>query len=161
MGFFLWVQDSALGTWIRESDWAIFAILIAHTLSMAFLAGTGFTVVLRALGIAPNISFALLTRFAPVMTIGLIVAILSGVLLVIGYPAKALTNPLFYVKLGMLVVAWRVSQALLRRFAAVDPSDSSVATKTKAIAIASLVLWLAVIIAGKFLAYTNTLLLVY
>ena len=161
MGFFIWVQDSVLGTWIRESDWAIFAILIAHTLSMAFLAGAALLVVLRALGIAPTASLALFVRFAPVMIIGLVVAILSGVLLVIGYPAKALTNPFFYVKLTMLVIAWRMTQTLLRRFVAADPGGSSVATKTKALAIASAVSWFAVITVGKFLAYTNTLLLVY
>jgi hypothetical protein len=160
MEFFLWIQDSALGTWIRESDWAIFAILIIHTLSMAFLAGTAFTVVLRALGIAPNVSPALLVRFAPVMAIGLVVAILSGVLLVIGYPAKALTNPLFYVKLLLLVIAWRVTQSLLRRFVAA-PLNTAAVNGAKAMAIASLVLWLTVIVAGKFLAYTNTMLLVY
>jgi uncharacterized membrane-anchored protein len=61
----------------------------------------------------------------------------------------------------MLVVAWRVTQVLLRRFLDVDPSDRSLATKTKTTAVAALVLWVAVIIAGKFLAYTNTELLVY
>jgi hypothetical protein len=158
MVFLIWIQDAAFSTWIRESDWAIFAILIVHTLGMAFLAGTGITVVIRVLGVAPGVPIMLLARLMPVMAIGLVTAILSGILLVLGYPAKALTNPLFYIKLTMLVAAWVVSRSLFRQFVA---AADVVSAKTKRLAVGSLLLWLFVIVAGKFLAYTNTLLLVY
>jgi hypothetical protein len=151
MAFLIWLQDSAFSTWLRESDWAIFAVLILHTIGMAFLTGAGIVVALRMLGIAPQVPLPLLPRFTPVMMIGLIVAILSGVLLVMSYPAKALTNPLFYIKLLVLVAAVFATRALLAK-----GSSSS-----KRLAFLSIALWVIAIIAGKFLAYTNTLLLVY
>jgi hypothetical protein len=162
MSFLAWLQDTAFSTWIRESDWAIFAFLILHTLGMAFLTGTALTVVLRVHGIAPGIPLSLLSRFVPVMFYGLIVAILSGILLVIGYPAKALTNPLFYVKLTMLVAAWWMIRTLLTRVTDNSRQQADqIPSAAKRLAILSLLLWLAVIVSGKLLAYTHTMLLVY
>jgi hypothetical protein len=161
MGFLTWLQDTVFSTWIRESDWAIFAFLIVHTLGMAFLTGTGITVALRVLGIAPRVPASLLVRFVPVMVIGLFAAVLSGLLLVIGYPAKALTNPLFYVKLAMLVAGWLLTRALLQRVADGQCVIGDVSSTTKVLAILSILLWPAVIASGKLLAYTHSMLLVY
>jgi hypothetical protein len=151
MAFLIWLQDSAFSIWLRESDWAIFAVLISHTVGMAFVAGVGIVIALRILGVAAQVPLSLLSRFAPVMKIGLSTAILSGVLLVMSYPAKALTNPLFYIKLLVLVVAVLTTRALLAK-------GTSLAKK---LALLSIALWVVAIAAGKFLAYTNTMLLVY
>jgi hypothetical protein len=153
------IQDSAFGTWIRESDWAIFAFLIIHTISMGFLIGTAFAIHLRVLGAANSLSPALLTRFLPVMRIAIVVAICSGILLVTGYPAKALTNPLFYVKLIVLVVAILLTFSLARRLPAAI--DTRLPATMKILAFVGMVLWTAGLTAGKFLAYTNKVLLLY
>jgi hypothetical protein len=161
MGFLAWLQDTVFSTWIRESDWAIFAFLIVHTLGMAFLTGTGITVALRVLGVASRVPTSLLARFVPVMLFGLLAAVLTGFLLVIGYPAKALTNPLFFVKLAMLVAAWLLTRALLQRVADGRSVSDAVSGTAKVLAISSMLLWLAVIASGKLLAYTHSMLLVY
>lgn len=148
MPFLLWLQDLAFSTWIRESDWAIFAFLIVHTLAMGALAGTGMLLALRTLGIAAAIPQAALTPLFPIMRWAVAIAIVSGLLLVCGYPAKALTNPLFYVKLLLIVFAW----ALTRK---------GLALQRRELAVAALILWPCAIAAGKFLAYTNKMLLVY
>jgi hypothetical protein len=162
MALLVWIQDTAFSTWIRESDWAIFALLIVHTIGMAAVTGTGIFIALRILGVAPQLSLSLLTRFIPVMVLGLIAAILSGVVLVVSYPAKALTNPLFYLKLTILVTAWLVTRTLFRRVIVDSRFDSGpVFGWASKLAAVSLVLWIIGIAAGKFLAYTNTMLLVY
>jgi hypothetical protein len=148
MPFLLWLQDLAFSTWIRESDWAIFAFLIVHTLAMGALAGTGMLLALRTLGIAVAIPQSTLTTLFPVMRWGVAIAIVSGLLLVCGYPAKALTNPLFYAKLSLIVVAWVMTH-------------KAYALQRRELAIAALILWPCAIAAGKFLAYTNKMLLVY
>ncbi len=162
MAFLLWLQDSAFSTWTRESDWALFAFLIVHTIGMGFLVGTGIAVDLRLLGIAPRVPLPALTRFMPIIGYGLIAAIASGILLVISYPAKALTNPLFYIKLAVLTTALLLTRALVRRVS-VDACLDSVAppTRSRVIAIVCLFLWIGGLTAGKFLAYTNKMLLVY
>jgi hypothetical protein len=144
-----WVQDSGFATWVRESSWAIFAALIVHTLSMGLLVGTGLAISARVLGAARRVPLAALHRLLPVMGWALPLVVLSGLVLVIGYPAKALTNPLFYAKLLMLLAAgwltWRIARA--------EPRKSAAAL--------ALLLWVAGVTAGRFLAYTHKMLLVY
>ncbi len=161
MEFLVWIQDSAFSTWIRESDWALFAFLIVHTISMGFLVGAGIAMDLRILGIAPRVPLALFARLVPVVECGLILAICSGVLLVVGYPAKAITNPIFYLKLALVTASLLLMRALVRFFA--NPrSDADVApNRIKALATLGLLLWFSAVTAGKFLPYTHKVLLVY
>ena len=142
------VQDSGFATWMRESSWAIFATLILHTLSMGALVGTGLVVDARVLGLARGVPLEALRRLWPVMGWALALIVFSGVLLVIAYPAKALTNPLFYVKLAVLTAAILVTRRLVRAPAAW-------------LAALTVPLWLAGLTLGKFLAYTHKILLVY
>jgi len=152
------IQDSAFSTWMRESDWAIFAFLIVHTLGMGVLVGTGVIVNLRIMGAVRQLPLSRLARLLPLMWIGLAVAICSGVLLVIGYPAKALTNPWFYVKLTLLA-----SAIVLTRIFSTRVLTDSVTTPrwAKVAALACTALWLCGLTAGKFLPYTNRVLLLY
>ena len=162
MEFLIWIQDTVFSTWLRESDWALFALLIVHTIGMAFLSGTGMVVALRILGIAPQVPLSLLSRFVPVMMLGLIAAILSGVLLVVSYPAKALTNPLFYIKLAILTIALLVTRRIVKHITSNSQFDlGPLPDSLRRRAMLSLALWAFGITAGKFLAYTNTMLLVY
>jgi hypothetical protein len=83
----------------------------------------------------------------------------SGVLLLIGYPTKALTNPVFYLKLTLIAVAMVLLVRISRRAFAdhrggsLDPPDTITPT-LRNLAIASLVCWTSAITAGRLLAYT-------
>ena len=147
-----WMQDSGIATWIRESSWAIFASLILHTLGMGFLVGTSLMVAGRVLGLARGVPLHALARLRPVLGWSLALAIASGAMLVVGYPAKALTNPFFYAKLALAALALLVTLRLVRGDA---PSWGRLA------AALSIPLWLAALTLGRFLAYTHKILLVY
>ena len=148
MSALAWLQDTGLGVWLRESDWALFAALIVHTVAMGFLLGVSGVYALRSLGLLSEILTTMLLRFRPALLVSLWAALISGVLLVVSYPAKALTNPLFYVKLLLLVVAWRMTRSV------------AIGSSTKKIAIVSIVAWIAVMVLGRLLAYTHSMLLV-
>jgi hypothetical protein len=162
MNFLLLLQDSSLSTWIRESDWALFALLIVHTIGMAFVVGTSISMMLRLLGIASQVPLDLFVRFVPLTTYGLTAAIVSGVLLVLGYPAKALTNPIFYLKLVVVTAAFVLTRKVMQRISSdSNPYVQSSVGRIRMVAVLCLVLWVVGTTAGKFLAYTNTMLLVY
>jgi hypothetical protein len=142
------IQDSAFSTWSRESSWALFAFLIVHTIGMGFIVGTGIAMNLRILGAASHLPSALWPRFATLIKWALAFTIASGVLLVIAYPAKALLNILFYIKLAILTCAlWWT-----RRLALTEAMH-------RMPAVACLVLWCSGIAAGKLLEYTHKVLL--
>jgi hypothetical protein len=72
------------------------------------------------------------------------------VLLLIAYPTKALTNPVFYLKLGLIAVAMVI---LVRIDRAIRAEPESV-QRLRRMAAISLVCWTGAIFAGRFLAYT-------
>ena len=83
----------------------VFLVVISlHAIGMGFLAGTACMINLRLLGVAPSVPLARLAAFLPVAWLALVVNAVSGMLLLIGYPTKALTNPVFYLKLIVMVV---------------------------------------------------------
>lgn len=156
---FLWLESTAFSIWMRESP-SLFAfpgILAVHTVGLGFLAGLNGALDLRLLGVARSIPPAAFARFLPVMWIGLWMNALSGIALLLAYPTKALTNPVFYLKIGLIGVALVVLRTLLRRTSAAQTAPA----RTKMLAAASLITWAAAITAGRLLAYTCTRLMVH
>src|SRR5436189_1148 len=103
---FTWIETSGLSTWLRESPslWAFPFVLILHTVGLAFLVGSNVALDVRVLGLARGVPLHTLERYSLVMWTGFWVNAASGVLLLIAYPTKALTNPLFYVKLALIAI---------------------------------------------------------
>ena len=152
--FFRWLESTAVSVWINESP-SLFAfpgILAAHTIGLGLLAGLNSALDLRLLGVARSIPPAALMRLLPVMWFGLWMNVLSGIALLVAYPTKALTNPLFYLKLGLIAVALAILRTLVQRLRPAQP----ISVAMKILAAASLLVWAATITAGRFLAYTCT-----
>jgi hypothetical protein len=155
--FFLVVESSAFSTWLRESPslLAFPFVLILHTVGLAFLVGTSVAIALRTLGLAASIPLISLKSYLSVMWLGFWVNAISGVALLAAYPTKALTNPLFYVKLTLIGVALATIWPALRYIRG-ERSDATPQRRLKLAAAVSLLCWTASITAGRFLAYTYT-----
>jgi hypothetical protein len=154
---FAWIEATSVSAWLRGSDWAFPVVLIFHTVGLAFLVGANIVIDVRALGLAPGVPFRSLERYFVVMWLGFWVNAASGVALLAAYPTKALTNPVFYVKLAAIaagLVAARAARRYMRADADVLPG------RLKAIAAVSLACWAIGITTGRLLAYTHTRLLV-
>ena len=151
------IEESGMSTWIRDSP-SIFAywfILSFHALGMGLLVGANVVVDLRLLGVARDLPLAPLKRLYGIMWTGFWIQFVSGVLLLIAYPTKALTNPDFYIKLALIGFGVAVMQMLNRRvFRDSSLSESDMMTKGKSLAAWSLLLWAGVVTAGRMLAYT-------
>jgi hypothetical protein len=158
--FFAFVEGSELASWVRgESvDWTfVFPVVVTvHTIGMGFLAGGSAAIDLRILGLARHMPLKLMGRFLPILWLAFAVNAVSGILLLIAYPTKALTNPVFYVKLCLIALAvWllhRIGVVVLR---AADVEQGAGSLQAKRLAIVSLVSWVALITAGRLLAYTH------
>jgi hypothetical protein len=155
---FAWIESSALSEWIRGSECicAFPAIVTLHNIGLAFLAGGGIVIDLRLIGFASDMPLKPMARFAPVLWLALALNAITGILLLIAYPTKALTNPLFYIKLLLVALAvglvYRIVADILR---APDIDRRPLAARAKALAMVSLATWVALIAAGRFLAYTH------
>ena len=119
--FLVWLELSAFSVWVRESP-SIFAfpmILAVHTIGLGLIAGINAALDLRVLGVAPRIPVVEFRRFLPVMWLGLWLNVASGIVLLIAYPTKALTNPVFYLKLTLIAAALAILK-IVRRSVLVD-----------------------------------------
>ncbi len=149
--FFAWLEATSLSIWLRESMIGFPLSLVMHALGMAFLVGVHFLLDLRILGIAGNVPLAPLQRFFPLMWFSFFLALFSGLLLLLAYPAKGLTNPVFYSKLLLVAAALLVGTVLARRTV---NEPAVISSNTRLMALLSLCLWATVITLGRLLAYT-------
>jgi hypothetical protein len=157
--FLLWLESTTLSQWVVGSP-SLFAfpgILALHAIGMGFAVGICLALDLRVLGVAPGVQIAQMRRFVPIVWVGFWINAISGVLLLIGYPTKALTNPVFYLKLLLIALGLVLFGRIGRRVfddAAGDRHAESPAVRR--LAIVSMVCWVGAITAGRFLAYTYT-----
>ena len=152
---FVWLESTALSVWLVESP-SVFAfplVLALHTIGLALLVGLNAALDFRILGVAPQIPVTTFRRFLPIMWAGFWLNAVTGVLLLVAYPAKALTNPVFYLKLGLIAVAVGILLRMRRRLLS-DPQPAPLPARVKLLAAASLLCWAGAITAGRLLAYT-------
>ena len=151
------IEESGLSSWIRDSPspLAYWFILSLHAIGMGLLVGASVVIDLRLLGVATDLPLAPLKSLYRIIWIGFWIQVVSGGLLLIAYPTKALTNPDFYLKLTLIGFAVAVMHTIHKRvFMDSTLSESDMMLKGKALAVCSLVLWTGAVTAGRLLAYT-------
>jgi hypothetical protein len=165
--FFIWVEESPLSRWVvgSSSFFAFEGIIVLHTIGVGLVAGPNLAIALRILGVARQVPLNAMRGFLKIVWVGLPASVLSGVLLLIGYPTKALTNPVFYFKLACIAVAVvlmvRIRRTLLAPAAPGAPAPpageaTAIPSGARLLAWASIGLWVAAITAGRLLAYTHS-----
>ncbi len=154
------IEQTALSVWVRESPslLAFPFILYLHTLGLAMLAGlnVGLDFWLLARGTIPSFDLKGIYR---VMWLGFAINLVSGLVLLAAYPAKALTNWVFFAKLTMVVLGVWVLEQTKRELVVADGATREVSQRARRLAFASLFLWAGTIFAGRLLAYTYHILL--
>ncbi|HEY3516305.1 MAG TPA: hypothetical protein VGL98_04600 [Gammaproteobacteria bacterium] len=161
MALFASIERMGFSVWVRESPslLAFPFILFLHTLGLAMLAGLNVGLDAWLLGRRKLPPFELANIYR-VMWLGFGINALSGLALLAAYPAKALTNWLFFAKLLFIAIALWVLQRLKGELAvAGGTAERDVSLRARRLALASLLLWAATIFAGRLLAYTYHILL--
>src|SRR5262249_24927351 len=134
--------------------WAYPTILFLHTIGLGFLVGASMAIDLRILGFANGLPLSSLGKFFPVMLFGFIANAASGVILVVIDATTMLVNPLFYIKIGLIILALLSGMAIRKQtFKDVSADSRPVALNSKLLAAASLVLWVGAVTAGRLTAY--------
>ena len=150
-----WLSSTGLSQLIQTTSWAIPAIQVVHILCLATLFALALNLALRIAGrgLAAEPLASLASRFVPTMWVCLVVLFVSGALLIIAEPFRTITNPVFYLKMSLLLVAIALTlwlAAIARRRPEV-PRPIHVAAAT-----VSMLVWAGIIVAGRYIAYTET-----
>ena len=146
------IEASTVATWTRESTsiWAYPTILTLHTFGLAIVVGANAVVDFALLGLAPRIPIPSLRQLFPIMWWAFALNFATGVLLFMADATAKAGQWVFYVKLGLILVALLVARAESRRL---GQQDGSVARNLRGLALLSLFVWTGAIVAGRLLAY--------
>jgi hypothetical protein len=149
------LERTGFASWLRESGsiWGYPTVLTLHTLGLGVLVGASTVVDLRLLGAAPQIPLAPLERLFPVMWAGFWVNAISGVALFVADASTKGTTSVFMAKLVIIVLAIAVLRSIKRSVYRSGEIDARQPVGVKALAAASLALWLLAIITGRYMAY--------
>jgi len=133
-----------------------------HILAIAVIMGSVVMVDLRMLGVALRSQHPaeLLRRWLPWLWWSLPVLALSGLMFVVARPGRYFANPVFGVKFALLLPALLLTLALQlmsRRIAGLWDAPSRLRRLAQAGAALSLLLWIGVVLAGRWIAYADYL----
>lgn len=143
------IEAQAVARAVRESLWAYPALEIVHIAALAALVGSLLTLELRVFGAQPAIPLWALGRLAVRIAVaGFLLAAASGSLMFIARATEIGPHPAFIIKLGLMGLA-AVNAAVFHARDALRRHDRL----ARAQAALSLVVWLAVIAAGRLIGY--------
>lgn len=155
MEFLSWLDQSAIGTWVRESP-SLFAypgIITLHTVGLALLVGINAVIDLSILNSTSAASLAPLAKLFPVMWFGLWLNVLSGIALLIADATTMLPNPVMWIKLVLVALAIVTMRLITHGVFRELSIESTVTARGRVLAVTSLVLWTGAIVAGRLTAY--------
>lgn len=136
-------------TALATHPWAYPALEVVHIVGIALLLGNLVALELRVWGAAATLPVAALAQLALSLSVaGFGLAAASGLLMFSSQPGDLLANRAFVVKIGLLMAAG-TNAALFHARGGLQRLDGVARTQT----VVSLGLWLAVMIAGRWIAY--------
>jgi hypothetical protein len=146
----VWTRDMPVAVTIRHSSWMLPAIESAHLLAYAGVVGTAIAIDFRILNIGPRHQTAarIAAQLAPWTGVSVALSVITGALMFSYKPFQFAANGALPYKLSLAVTAILFHYAVLLRAVRSEPPKSS----AKFIAACSLVLWLAVALAGMTLS---------
>jgi hypothetical protein len=135
--------------WLATHPWAYPALEVAHIVGIALLVGNLALLELRVWGAGTALPVQALARLALTLSLtGFVIIATSGLLMFASQPQELLANRAFVIKLSLVILAgcnaaWFHARDGLKKL------DATARAQT----MLSLMLWLAVIVCGRAIAY--------
>jgi hypothetical protein len=155
--FCIWLEHTRPSQTIQTVPWIVPTVQVFHILSIAVVAASALMIALRLLGAysidQPGQRVA--KRFLPLVWWPILILLATGLIMIVGEPGRSLKNPAFQLKMALLAGALIVTllcQRRLRRAPAAGAAGTGVLARP--LAILSLLLWAAIIFAGRWIAYS-------
>jgi len=153
-----WLQDTSIGTSIRESTWVFPILEGTHLLGIAASVGTLLVMDLRLAGfLFKREPVSQVTKAVmPLSMVGFAVMFITGIFLFWSQAIKAYGSIYFKIKLVLLVLAGinaLVFELTMRGKSAAWDRDPVPPFRARMAGITGLILWVGVICAGRTMAY--------
>jgi hypothetical protein len=153
-----WLGATSIAQTVAEKFWIVPALQTVHILSVAVvLAGVVF-INLRIVGVLDRGQTvrALLDRFLRPIAVAVAVLAITGLLLIAGEPTRAIFRVVFWSKMALIVLAVILTWSHRGFYRQSGEGPEIAATPARRIiALVALLAWLAVIVAGRWIAYVE------
>ena len=152
------ISDHPLSLWIASHFWAIPIMQTLHILALCAAFGSVLMINLHILGLTGKSRTLTQTvqRFQPWIWSALVVLIITGIGMIIGEPIRELINPIFWIKMGLVILLILLSlwyhSALTRNMVQWDMTLRARAG-VRLGAIGLILLWCVIMFAGRWIAY--------
>lgn len=160
--FCIWLQRTDVSVALVSHDWVVPAVQSVHILSIGAVSISALIITLRLFGggYLDRTPSDVSRTFLRVIWLALPVLLVSGLLMIVAEPARSLENPIFFIKMALLLVATAGTLAFQWPLGK-DPGFWDLSTRRRRVGkiwtAASLALWTAIIFAGRWIAYIETL----
>jgi len=150
----LWISDTGLSMWIVTHFWAIPIIQVFHILAISASFASVLMINARMFGIAGSSSMAETSRrYTRALWWALVVLVVTGFLMIMGEPVRELINPIFWIKMGLVVFGILITiwfhKGVIKHVAA----GRDIVGTDKATALFLVVLWCVIMLCGRWIAY--------
>jgi hypothetical protein len=150
-----WLSATSLSQLIQTTSWAIPGIQTVHIIALALVVTSALILGLRVVGrgLREQPLPVLAAGYERLIWVLLGVLLVSGGLLIVAEPGRTITNPAFYVKMTLLLLAMALTRFLV---VAAGRAGSRPSPGVVAAATGSLLLWSGIIFAGRLIAYVQS-----
>jgi hypothetical protein len=152
----LWLEQTHAHQFMQTVEWAVPTVQTIHILAIAAVFASSLVLSGRALQLVGG-DWSLAQwgrRLNGWIGWGLFVLLVSGVLMICGEPGRSLSNTLFRVKVVLLIVAVALLIPFVRRIGRLDERVQPTPASVRILAAGLMLVWLAMIICGRWIAYT-------
>ena len=159
--FVSWLAETPMSTLIQNVAWIIPTVQTIHILCVAIVMSSMAMIDLRLMGLGARSQSIpdMVTRFMPWVWTSLVILLLTGSILIIGEPARSLMNPAFILKMSMLICVIVVTltlQGAIKKNVAFWELSAPRRNAAKLMALVSLLLLVAIVFAGRWIAYMES-----
>ena len=156
--FSLAVSEWPFSQWVVSQFWAIPILQIVHILAIAGSFAAVLMLAMRVFHLAGHATLAeTARRYTKVLWWSLAFIVASGVLMLFGDTVRNLINSVFWIKMVLVVAAILIAVAfsnrLARQYRTTTGATEVVSGGIKATAIFLVILWCAIMFAGRWIAY--------
>ncbi len=153
---FDWLENTSVAIWVGESLWGYPLLLSLHVIGLAVVVGIFSMRDLRLLGIYRGIQPAAFVPLVKFALIGFVINAISGILLFTSQAVTFVNSTPFLLKISCVaagMVLAGIIQSRLRGELSESRGDVAISGSTKLMALVSLLIWMAAIVAGRLIAY--------
>ena len=156
-----WLSMTGPSQVIQNVTWIVPLVQVIHISFVAVIMGGAVLLDFRLLDLAGRGQplSVLANRLLPWLWWAIPVLLLTGSILIVGEPARSLENPVFQLKMCLLIVAIFVTLGMHRglindsAFWDIKPSRRLAG---KILALTSMALWVSIVFAGRWIAYFDS-----